>query len=79
MPYTIKLPKSFFDDHAARELPTPEVIRETRAHYIVSKDDLALPELLSDARYYSDGLDMAPRGIVVSARATVRALIAEAA
>lgn len=79
MPDLIRLPKVFFEDHAARELPTPAVIRENARYVYVKRDDEALPELLSDARYYSDGLDMVERGIVMSARATVRALIGEAA
>ena len=70
----IKLPKRFFDDHADRELPTPEVVSETARYYVVDRADPALPELLSDADYYSDGVDCCERGLVRSAIATATAI-----
>ena len=70
----IKLPKRFFDDHAERGLPTPEVIREYSNNYAVSINDPELSELLSDAEHYADAVDQAERGLITSARATCRAI-----
>ena len=70
----IKLPKRFFDDHAERGLPTPEVIREYAHSYAVSINDPELSELLSDAEHYADAVDQAERGLITSARATRRAI-----
>lgn len=70
----IKLPKRFFDDHAERGLPTPEVIREYAHSYAVSINDPELSELLSDAEDYADAVDQAERGLITSARATRRAI-----
>jgi hypothetical protein len=75
MPYTlIRIPKRFLDDHLERDLPTPEIVRETSLHYFIASGDPAIGELIEDARHYADGLDEAPRGIVMSARATLRAI-----
>lgn len=74
---TIKLPKVFFTDHSERDLDTPEVIKETANHFIVSKDDSALPELLSDAEFYVDEYGPNAEGLLgvkTSARATIKAL-----
>jgi hypothetical protein len=71
----IKLPKRFFDDHAERGLPTPDVIREYARSYAVSINDPELSELLSDAEHYADAVDQAERGLITSARATRRAII----
>lgn len=70
----IRLPKRFMDDHSERDLPTPEVVRETKTHYYVDPLDPNLPELLDDAKYYAEDVDCVPAGIVASARATVAAL-----
>lgn len=78
MPETIRIPHKFFDDHAARELPTPDVVRSTQRHYWIRADDPALAELLDDARYYAgphgpSDFDGA-YGLRRSARATVKAI-----
>lgn len=70
----IKLPKRFFDDHAERGLPTPEVIRDYAHSYAISINDPALTELLEDAEHYVDGVDQAERGLIMSAKATCRAI-----
>ena len=70
----IKVPAHFLDDHADRDLPTPAILKRCGRYYMVAIDDPALGELLSDARYYAWDVDEAPRGLIMSARATVRAL-----
>lgn len=71
---TIRVPKRFFDDHAERDLDTPAIVRETKAHYFIRADDPATAELRSDAAYYADGPDLLPPGLKASARATLIAL-----
>lgn len=74
----IKIPKRFIVDHEERDLSTPIVVRTTKSHYFISKNDPACPELLSDAAFYADdGIDADTpelRGLVVSAKATAKAL-----
>ena len=71
----IRIPKGFYQDHADRDLPTPEVVRCTSRHLYVRSDDPALPELLNDAEYYSDPHGpWAGIGLRSSALATVRAI-----
>jgi hypothetical protein len=75
----IKLPKVFFDDHDERSLPSPEVVKTTKPHYWVRRDDPALAELLSDAEHYCDpnGPDAEGLGgLKRSAKATVKAITA---
>lgn len=76
----IKLPKRFFNDHYDRDLPTPEIVSETARHYIVDRDDPAIPELLNDAEFYAspDGPDQAGN-LRLSAAAIVAALKRQAA
>ena len=77
MTNTIKVPAYFYDDHDSRELPTPCVLHRTARAVTVAIDDLNLPELLSDAKYYADPEgDFEPecRGLIASAKATVRAI-----
>lgn len=51
----IRLPSMFWNDHADRALPTPEAVPPSNKRALwVRRDDPALPELLSDARYYAD-------------------------
>lgn len=74
------LPPRFFDDHADRELPTPEVLGRRGRSYVVALEDDRLRELFSDACYYagSGGPDQPGlNGLRASARAT-RDTIAEA-
>lgn len=71
----VRIPKMFLDDHGDRELPTPEVVRQTKAHYWIERDDPAVGELISDAKYYADkwGPDGAP-WLKPAARALLKAL-----
>ena len=74
----LTIPKRFYDNHVWRDLPAGTVIKETARKYTVEVTREELDELLSDARYYSDGAgwsdpqDMRP--ICASARATVKAI-----
>jgi len=75
----IKIPSRFYWDHYERDLESPEIVKETKSHLWIRKDDENLSELYSDADYYAiPYIDTRPGdylwGIVVSARATVKAL-----
>jgi hypothetical protein len=50
----VRIPKRFFVDHIERDLPSPEIVKETRSHYFISRDDENLDELISDAEHYAD-------------------------
>jgi hypothetical protein len=73
---TIRVPERFYVDHMERALPTPEDVGSLSNHALVRSDDPALGELLSDAEHYAhpSGPDAAPRGVIASAKATVRAI-----
>lgn len=75
---TYRLPPTFYEDHTARDLPAGNVVRETKQHVYVSLDAAEFAELLSDASHYSTPGMYGPEylGLVSSARATVRALVA---
>jgi hypothetical protein len=78
----VRIPRSFLDDHAQRDLDTPKVWRSTRRHYWIDRNDPATPELLSDATFYADGVghfDAHLFGLISSARATAKALTQEVA
>ena len=75
----IRIPRVFYDDHLARDLPSPVVHQAQRYHYTIRADDPALDELESDARHYAEG-GISTRdfpelfGLVASARATLHAI-----
>jgi hypothetical protein len=73
---TVRIPARFYEDHKERALPTPLEVRGTRRHLWVRLDDPALGELLDDARHYAHpcGPDLCPPGLIMSAKATVRAI-----
>lgn len=76
----VRIPRAFLDDHAERDLDTPKIWRSTRHHYWVHRKDPAIPELLSDAEFYADGVgwfDHRYFGLISSARATANALTQE--
>lgn len=50
----VRIPTRFFEDHYSRDLPTPEIVRQTKAHYWIDRADPALPELICDAKHYAD-------------------------
>jgi hypothetical protein len=48
----VKIPKHFFWDHSCRDLPTPQVIRETSRHIEINTRDEAFAELCEDTEFY---------------------------
>lgn len=87
---TIRVPVLFWNDHAMRECEeqfAPErktiEIKENSRHIWLSMTPEAISELLSDARYYASefyGEDaIGIRGIISSARATVKSIKAQTA
>ena len=75
----IKIQKRFYEDHNERDLESPVIVKETKTHYWISSEDEHLQELHSDACFYAEPyVDTHPSdylwGVVVSARATVRAI-----
>lgn len=80
--YMILIPRLFYQDHCERGLPAPVDHGKSKRHALIDADDPALPELLSDARFYScdtmvrgeGGYWETCRGLVLSARATVKAI-----
>ena len=85
---TIRVPALFWNDHAYRECeeqfaPDRQTIeiKENSRYIWLSMTPEAISELLSDARYYSSeftGEDaIGIRGIIMSARATVKAIKAQ--
>lgn len=75
---TVRLPPRFFFDHQERGLPTPRVNSHRANAVIISLDDPSLSDLEADAEHYATGISTRdfPElfGLVMSARATVRAL-----
>ena len=75
----IKIPQGFYDDHKERDLPSPEIVKETKTHYWIKADDPDIPELISDADYYYTMWNMGAWenylfGTCMSAKATLKAL-----
>lgn len=73
----VTIPRRFFDDHADRDLETPEIIKATKTGYTIRLDDPAVPELLGDAEYYAEMAGDMERymfGICMSAKATAKAI-----
>lgn len=52
-PHTYRIPKMFYWDHVARELPAGTLQRECRHHLVVLLNEEEYEELLSDAKYYA--------------------------
>ena len=73
---TIRIPERFYTDHLERDLDTPEDIGDNARYAVVRSDDPALAELLNDAEFYAHpfGPDAGPKGVTMSAKATVRAI-----
>ena len=71
---SIKITKDFYDDHRDRDLPSPEILHETQAHYFIDITDYeVLWELYSDADHYAFHMPYIS-SITGSARAVVRVL-----
>jgi hypothetical protein len=81
MPETeIKIPKAFIQDHAARGLATGWLVKETKAHFIISMTEDESKDVLGDADFYGDAqyiigaMGSEYMGISSSARATAKAI-----
>jgi hypothetical protein len=76
MDANIRIPERFYTDHLERALDTPVDIGDNARYAIVRSDDPALAELLNDAEFYAhpSGPDAGPKGVTMSAKATVRAI-----
>jgi hypothetical protein len=75
-PKTIRVPAYFYIDHLERDLDTPADLGSSKTHAIIAVDDPHLGELLDDAEHYAhpSGPDACGRGLIMSAKATVRAI-----
>ncbi len=70
----VRIPQRFFDDHFWRDLPTPEIVRQTKTHYFIKRDAPEWAELVSDAQHYADptaidcehSLRLAAHGLLVA-------------
>ena len=75
-----RIPRAFYDDHVSRELPAGSVVKVLAKKYDVALDAAEYDELLSDARFYvGEGVGVFGAeyvGLIASARATVKALVA---
>src|SRR5690606_29948562 len=76
--YRVRVPKAFYDDHVARDLPAGKQLRTLAREYEVELTKAEYDELLGDARHYADpdaGFDeRGMLGLKSSARATVKRL-----
>jgi hypothetical protein len=80
--FVVKVPRVFVGDHDDRGLMErgleSAIVKATKAGYTLSLTPEEFRELLDDARYYAEGgcdvFGWEYRGLVASARATVRAL-----
>jgi len=80
----IKIPKRFFEDHrdCCDEEATPKIIKETKKHYFISRDDDQFWNLKSNCEYMIEAHSLGQEwycspqnfGLVMSARATLKAI-----
>jgi uncharacterized protein (DUF4415 family) len=75
-PVLVRIPITFYIDHADRGLATPDAVRETKRHVWIDVRDPALGELVDDAKHYAhaDGPDQCPESITRGAKNLLRAL-----
>lgn len=73
---SIKIPSRFYFDHVNRDLSKGIVVKEyANGKVLVEMTDEEISDLLSDAEFYSEGVDYAElKGLQSSAKATVRAI-----
>ena len=72
---TVTLPKIFFEDHAARELPTGDVVKRTKRTVTTKVDREAFDDLLSDARYCATEIDAGGEPLLLSLMRSARAAV----
>jgi hypothetical protein len=74
---TVSLPPAFYADHVARELPAGLVVKQTKKAVTVALTQEELAELRSDASHYAFSMaegGFEGRGLIASAKATLKAL-----
>jgi hypothetical protein len=74
---TYRIPKRYYIDHVECDCEAPEILEETKTHYIISAEETPeLLELRSRALFYvSEGPYMnGCAGIVASAKATIKVI-----
>ena len=80
---TYKVTKAFYQDHLYRDCgDATNIVKETKTHFVLALTEKTYADLLSDAKYYScpdmvEELWNDYRGLVLSARATVKVLTAK--
>ena len=70
----VRIPRRFMDDHIERALPTPDIVKTTKRHYWIRRDDPEIGELISDAGYYADPYGPGSNGLCTAAKALLLAL-----
>lgn len=74
----IRVPLAFYWDHVSRDLPAPNLVRRTKTHGWVDREDPDLTELIDDAEFYTDAYGPSgyggERGLRSAAHALLRAL-----
>ena len=73
----ISIPKKFYDDHVARELPAPPIIRELSRLYEIDADHEHMVELINDCRFYCDPYGPEEGSWKKAARALRRSLLSK--
>ena len=74
---TVDVPARFYDDHVGRGLPAGNELKRLARTVRVELDRAAFEELLDDAKHYDASAEEmwdGSAGVVMSARATIRAL-----
>ena len=76
---TYRIPKTYYRDHVECDCVAPQVIRETKTHYIIdATENEAMDELRQRAEMYADTTFPdyweSCRGIVLSAKATLKVI-----
>lgn len=74
----IRIPPTFYRDHSERGLDTPVNHSRFKSYVLIDAADPALPELISDARYYAECMGdpewSSATGLARSAEALLRAI-----
>lgn len=72
---TYKITKRFYIDHVERDLPAPDIIRETKRHlYIDATENEKMKELRADAEFYAEPNVDGCWELVYSARALLKVI-----
>ena len=75
MSKTYEITKRFYQDHCERDLPAPDVVKETKNHFFIdATENEAMAQLRSDAWFYADGNVDDGKHLVRSAIALLRVI-----